>query len=160
MERSKLKLAVILLLALLNVVLLGMMLLQDGESRRYDQTGRTQALVWLENSGITVQEEVIPWESSLVTQGKRLDEQILAGAPQGGLPEDCRFQVSRRPETLLRDFVLELRRLGAQCHSIQRITEGYWYSEAEKLLTPVWQIETDGGRYQLDGCTGVLVQVE
>ena len=64
MERSKLKWGVILLLALLNVVLLGMMVQQDRESRAYAQAGRTQALVWLERRGITAREETIPWEST------------------------------------------------------------------------------------------------
>ena len=160
MERSKLKWGVILLLALLNAVLLGMMVQQDRESRAYAQAGRTQALVWLERRGITAREETIPWESTLVTQGRRLEEQVLGGLPQGGLPEGCRFQTSRRPETLLRDFVLGLEQLGVQCRSSQSITEGYWYSEVEGVLTPVWQIATDSGSYQLDGCTGMLVQVE
>lgn len=159
MERSKLKLAVILLLTLLNAALLGMMLQQSRESRAYDQIGRTQALVWLKNSGIEAQEWCIPWESRLTAQGKQLEGQILGGLPPEGLPEDCRVQSRREPETLLRDFVLELRRLGASCGRIQRITEGYWYSEAERLLTPVWEIETDQGKYQLDGYTGTLVQV-
>lgn len=159
MERSKLKWGVILLLALLNAVLLGMMVQQDRESRAYAQAGRTQALVWLQNNGIEVQEGCIPWESGLASQGKGLEKQVLGGLPPEGLPEDCSIQNRREPETLLRDFVLELRRLGASCGRIQRITEGYWYSEAERLLTPVWEIETDQGKYQLDGYTGELTQM-
>ena len=158
MERSKLKLAVILLLALLNAVLLGMMVQQDRESRLYAETGRTQALVWLKNNGITVQEETIPWESRLAAQGRKLEEQVLTGLPQGGVPEDCTIQSSRTPESLLRDFVVGLRALGASCGRIETVTEGYVYDEEGHRLTPVWQIVTDRGTFRLDGASGVLVR--
>lgn len=155
MERSKLKLAVILLLALLNVVLLGMIIHQDRESLAYAEVGRTQAMIWLESNGITAQEESIPWESGLAVQGRKLEEQVLEALPDG-LPEGYTIQSRRAPETLLRDFVMGLRGLGVSCGSIRSVTEGYVYDPSDRLLTPVWQIETDQGRYQLDGHTGAL----
>ena len=63
MERAKLKLTVIILLALLNVLLLSLVLSQNLQSRTYEQDGRVQALVYLDDRGIQAEEDVIPWES-------------------------------------------------------------------------------------------------
>ena len=63
MERAKLKFTVIILLVILNVILLGIVINQRGQAKDYEQVGRTQALVYLEQHGISVAEDVIPWES-------------------------------------------------------------------------------------------------
>ena len=57
MERTKLKLAVIILLAALNLCLLGVVVSQNRQTQRYEELGREQALLYLENRGIAVQEE-------------------------------------------------------------------------------------------------------
>lgn len=158
MERSKLKLTVILLLAILNVVLLGKILAQDRASRDYTETGRSQAVIYLQNNGIRVQEAAVPWESGL--RGKSAAELVLNGdqLPEGKLPPSYDILELRGAETLLTQFVVGLGYLGESCTAIREIQEGYWYSSdgQQALLTPVWRIETDQGRYLLDGNTGTL----
>lgn len=158
MERAKLKLTVILLLAILNVVLLGKILAQDRASRSYHEVGRSQAVVYLENNGIDVGESVIPWESGL--RGKAVTELVLNGdqLPEGKLPAAYDILELRGAETLLIDFVTGLASWGERCGAIREIREGYWYSSdgQQALLTPVWRVETDRGSYLLDGNTGAL----
>ncbi len=158
MERSKLKLTVILLLAILNVVLLGKIVAQDQASRAYAETGRTQAVVYLQNNGIGVQEAAVPWESGL--RNKPAAELVLNGdqLPEGKLPQAYDILELRGAETLLTQFVVGLASLGETCTVIREIQEGYWYSSDGKqaLLTPVWRVVTDRGSYLLDGNTGTL----
>ena len=63
MERTRLKLAVIFLLAALNVVLLGYVLLQAQQSRAYEDLTRRQAMTYLETHGVLLSESIIPWET-------------------------------------------------------------------------------------------------
>ncbi len=158
MERTKLKLTVILLLAILNVVLLGKIVAQDQASRAYTETGRSQAVVYLQNNGITVSEAVVPWESGL--RGKAAAELVLNGdqLPEGKLPLAYDILEMRGAETLLKEFVVGMASLGERCTVIREIQEGYWYTSdgTQALLTPVWRMETDRGNYLLDGNTGTL----
>ena len=103
MERSKLKLTVIFLLAVLNLFLLGSVLLQHHQSQVYADTTREQVLLYLQRSGVTVQEETIPWQSTLSTQLEEAAGQLLPGqdVPQQGLPAHCEIQPARETATLL-----------------------------------------------------------
>ena len=56
MERTRLKLAVIFLLAALNVVLLGYVLLQAQQSKDYEDLTRQQIMTYLTDHGIAVSE--------------------------------------------------------------------------------------------------------
>ena len=62
MERTRLKLAVIFLLAALNVVLLGYVLLQAQQSKDYEDLTRQQIMTYLTDHGIAVSETRIPWD--------------------------------------------------------------------------------------------------
>ena len=65
MERTRLKLAVIFLLAALNVVLLGYVLLQAQQSGAYEDLTRRQAMTYLETHGVLLSESIIPWETAV-----------------------------------------------------------------------------------------------
>ena len=77
MERSKLKLAVIFLLAALDLCLLGIVVWQDHSARSYETAAMEQAMLYLENHGIRARRETIPWETSLDVPVKSLPEHIL-----------------------------------------------------------------------------------
>lgn len=158
MERTKLKLAVIILLAVLNLCLLGVVVSQNRQTQRYEELGREQALLYLENRGISVQEETVPWESRLQETNKPSQDQLLDQevSPQAGVTWEV--QSMRQAETLLVDFAVGLEDLGASCSEIRSITEGYTCAsdETRAVFTPVWQIETDSGTYCLDCAAGAL----
>ncbi len=160
MERSKLKLTVIFLLAVLNLFLLGSVLLQHHQSQVYADTTREQVLLYLQRSGVTVQEETIPWQSTLSTQLEEAAGQLLPGqdVPQQGLPAHCEIQPARETATLLVDFVRGLETLERSCAQLQQIREGYLYNgQGERaVLTPVWEMVTDNGTFLLDCAEGVL----
>ena len=160
MERTKLKLTVIVLLAILNLCLLGVTLFQHHQASSYEKLARTQALAYLENHGVTAKERDIPWESSLTTEREELEDQILdpAQIPTGGLAMTCEIHAGRQPETLLVDFTNGLKDLQTTCTQINTVTEGYAYtSEGDRgILTPVWRVETDQGIFLLDCASGSL----
>ena len=99
MERAKLKVTVIVLLAILNVILLGLVINQRSQAQVYEQTGRTQALAYLEQNGISTEEGVVPWESKLADpqvdpeQAEFLSDQVTT--------DTWEIRAMRRPETLL-----------------------------------------------------------
>ena len=156
MERAKLKFTVIVLLAILNVILLGLVINQRSQAQVYEQTGRTQALAYLEQNGISTEEGVVPWESKLADpqvdpeQAEFLSEQVTT--------DTWEIRAMRRPETLLVDFVSGLEELGVRCSRIASITEGYVHTvEGDRtVFTPVWTIVTDNGSYRLDCADGLL----
>lgn len=160
MERTKMKLAVIILLAVLNLCLLGVVVGQNRQTQRYEEMGREQALLYLENRGITVQEKTVPWESSLSGTGKPSQNQLLD--QEGTLPAKVTWEVQsmRQAETLLVDFAEGLENLGTSCSEIRSIMEGYTCAsdETRAVFTPVWQIETDNGTYRLDCASGTLTR--
>ena len=82
MERTRLKLAVIFLLAALNVVLLGYVLLQAQQSRAYEDLTRRQAMTYLETHGVLLSESIIPWE----TDTTKIDLDTERTADFGGDP--------------------------------------------------------------------------
>ena len=162
MERSKLKLTVIFLLAVLNLFLLGNVFLQYHQARSYENTTREQVLIYLQNSGIAVDRETVPWQSGLDTELEKVSGQLLPdqSLPEEGMPAHCEIQPARDAATLLMDFVRGLPDLGASCSQITAIREGYLYSgEGERaVLTPVWELETDGGTFRLDCAQGTLTR--
>lgn len=162
MERTKLKLAVIVLLALLNVCLLSIVLLRHGQARLYEQTGHQQALIYLERQGISVQEENIPWDSALLKPGNDPTSLILTptSVPVEHIAETWDVQPMAQPETLLVAFSNELKQNGFSCHQIFSITEGYTYtSQGDRaVLTPIWILETDTGMFHLDCASGEISQ--
>lgn len=161
MERAKLKLTVIILLALLNVLLLSLVLSQNLQSRTYEQNGRTQALVYLNDRGIQAEEDVIPWESVFLDAkadpGKLMLEE--SPVPQGTV-SSWEILSTRQPETLVVDFVRGLSDLGETCSRIASITEGYVDTGdgSRVILTPMWQISTDMGSYRLNCATGEVTR--
>lgn len=162
MQRSRLKLTVILLLALLNIFLLGLVMVQNHQAEEYAREGRMQAMAYLQRNGITVEEKVIPWDSTLTAPVKDPSGlKLVSGQiPQAGMEETWEVRAMRRPETLLVDIANGLKELNARCTSIESITEGYCYStEAERsIFSPVWAITTDKGSFRLDCSTGELIR--
>ncbi len=160
MERAKLKLAVIFLLAVLDLCLLGIVLWQGHSARSYESAAREQAMVYLENHGIRAEKGTIPWDSALDVTVKELPEHILPEAPlpETGLGESIEVRAMRRPETLLADFVRETNRLRVKCTGISSVTEGYACAAqtGRVILTPMWVVETDAGTYYLDCAAGTL----
>ncbi len=160
MERSKLKLAVIFLLVVLDLCLLGIVIYQNHDARAYEALTRDQALRYLEDHGIQASGDTIPWETSLEVPVNQLTQRILPDTPlpETGLGERYEVRTMRRPETLLADFARGVERLGASCGEITSVTEGYAYAAQgdRVILTPVWVVETDGGTFYLDCSDGVL----
>lgn len=163
MERSKLKLTVIFLLAVLNLVLVGIVAFQHHQAQSYEQITQNQILVYLANNGIAAKGESIPWQTALTTQPEELVDQLLAGEdiPAQGLPANCEIQPARETATLLMDFVRGLQYLEQTCTALYSIREGYQYSgeEDRAVLTPIWEMETDTGTFRLDCADGVLTKV-
>ncbi|MDY3013796.1 MAG: hypothetical protein SOR61_01100 [Evtepia sp.] len=160
MERSKLKLTVIFLLAVLNICLLGIVFVQNRQSHAYEEITYRQATVYLKKNGIDVEPEIIPWDSIFLSQSPGDTAMIMEpeNLPKEGFPENCDIQVMREPATLLVDFVQGLSKLEKTCHEITSITEGYHYSGegARAVLTPMWKIDTDAGVFLLDCGSGEL----
>lgn len=162
MERSKLKLAVIFLLAMLDLCLLGIVIWQNHSAKSYESAALEQAMLYLENHGIQAERETIPWETTLDVPVKKLPEHILEEAPlpESGLGDSFEVLAMRRPETLLADFVRETVRLRVQCSELRSVTEGYaCAAQSDRvILTPVWLMETDAGSYYLNCAEGTLEQ--
>lgn len=162
MERSKLKLAVIFLLAMLDLCLLGIVIWQNHSAKSYESAALEQAMLYLENHGIQAERETIPWETTLDVPVKKLPEHILEEAPlpESGLGDSFEVLAMRRPETLLADFVRETVRLRVQCTELRSVTEGYaCAAQSDRvILTPVWLMETDAGSYYLNCAEGTLEQ--
>lgn len=158
MERARLKLAVIFLLAALNVVLLGYVLLQAHQTREYEALTHQQVLTYLNNHGIAISEASIPWK----IDGKKIDLDTEGAAlsgdpiPEGGLPENCEVETSRDAVTLLMELAVGLSDLGVSSATIQSIETGYRYAgEGDRgVLTPMWKLETSGQSYYLNCATG------
>ena len=160
MERSKLKLAVIFLLAMLDLCLLGIVIWQNHSARSYETAAVEQAMLYLDNHGIDAQRETIPWETTLDVPVKKLPEHILEETPlpEAGLGESFEVLAMRRPETLLADFVREADRLGTHVTELRSVTEGYaCAAQADRvILTPFWVMDTDAGSYYLNCAEGTL----
>lgn len=156
MERAKLKFTVIILLAVLNVILLGLVITQRNQARVYEEAGRIQALEYLAQNGISVQEDTIPWEST--QSDSRVDPARQEMISELSETDTWEIQAMRQPETLLVDFVAGLSELGVKCTRIASVTEGYVHvvREDRTIFTPVWTIVTDNGSYRLDCASGVL----
>lgn len=158
MERARLKLAVIFLLAALNIVLLGYVLLQAHQTREYEALTHQQVLTYLNNHGIAISEASIPWK----IDGKKIDLDTEGAAlsgdplPEGGLPENCEVETSRDAVTLLMELAVGLSDLGVSSATIQSIETGYRYAgEGDRgVLTPMWKLETSGQSYYLNCATG------
>ncbi len=156
MERAKLKFTVIVLLAILNVILLGVVISQRSQAQVYEEMGQEQVLVYLEQHGVSVEKDVIPWENTLTDP--RLVPEKTALLSDQITTETWEIRAMRRPETLLVDFVTGLSQLDVKCSRIASITEGYVHTvEGERtVFTPVWTIITDNGSYRLDCADGTL----
>lgn len=158
MERARLKLAVIFLLAALNIVLLGCVLMQAHQTKEYQRLTCQQVMTYLQNHGIRVAEETIPWETD--TEPLTLDENSIqmggTPLPEGGLPDNCEVETSRDAVTLLMDLVRGLSDLDVTEAEISAIQTGYRYTgEGDRgVLTPMWALETDTQRYYLNCATG------
>lgn len=159
MERTRLKLAVIFLLAALNVVLLGYVLLQAQQSRAYEDLTRRQAMTYLETHGVLLSESIIPWETDTTKidlDTERTDDFGGDPIPTEGLPENCEVEDSRKTVTLLLDLVRGLSDWNASGTEVQAIQTGYRYvGEGDRgVLTPMWKLETSGQSYYLNCATG------
>lgn len=159
MERTRLKLAVIFLLAALNVVLLGYVLLQAQQSRAYEDLTRRQAMTYLETHGVLLSESIIPWETDTTKidlDTERTDDFGGDPIPAEGLPENYEVEDSRKTVTLLLDLVRGLSDWNASGTEVQAIQTGYRYvGEGDRgVLTPMWKLETSGQSYYLNCATG------
>ncbi len=160
MERARLKLRVIFLLAVLDLCLLGVVVYQNHDARTYEKLTQDQTLIYLERHGISARRETIPWKTSLEVPVKKLPERILPQTPlpEGGLGESYEVQTMRRPETLVADLVRGIGQRKVSCTELRKITEGYRYAAQgdRAVLTPTWVVETDGGTFYLDCSDGSL----
>ena len=159
MERTRLKLAVIFLLAALNVVLLGYVLLQAQQSRAYEDLTRRQAMTYLETHGVLLSESIIPWETDTTKidlDTERTDDFGGDPLPAEGLPENGAVEDSRKTVTLLLDLVRGLSDWNASGAEVQAIQTGYRYAgEGDRgVLTPMWKLETSEQSYYLNCATG------
>lgn len=159
MERTKLKLAVIFLLVVMNLLLLGSAVVQHRQNVYYARAGITEAMTYLENHGVTAEREVIPWSSTLpdtLEKVRAAEGLLLLGDP---MPEGESYtiQPSRRPETMAVDLANGLAGLELRSVTLRSVTEGYRYDDLARTMTPVWQVETDRGTFLLDGGTGTLM---
>lgn len=159
MERARMKLAVIFLLAALNAVLLGYVLVQAHQTKAYEQLTRQQAMTYLEHHGVSISEAVIPWEiepTKIDLDTERTDDFGGDPIPAEGLPENCEVEDSRKTVTLLLDLVRGLSDLGISNVEIQTIQAGYRYNGAgdRGVLTPMWALETSVQSYYLNCATG------
>lgn len=148
MERRKLKLTVILILAILDAVLLALVLVQDRQSAVYEETGRTQAVRYLAQNGLTVAEDAVPWESALT--------------PPKSDGVSWEIQTARSAETLLVDLVRGLDDLDPRPTEIRSIAEEWTEirQAGRGVLTPTWVLETDAGLLTLDCATGAVSRAE
>ena len=130
MERTRLKLAVIFLLAALNVVLLGYVLLQAQQSRAYEDLTRQQIMTYLTDHGIAVSETHIPWDEDWRAVVLEEESNNMGGdpLPEGGLPENCEVETARSAVTLLMELAVGLSDLGVSSATIQSIETGYRYA--------------------------------
>ena len=158
MERTRLKLAVIFLLAALNVVLLGYVLLQAKQSKDYEDLTRQQIMTYLTDHGIALSETHIPWDEDWRAVVLEEESSNMGGdpLPEGGLPENCEVEDSRKTVTLLLDLVRGLSDWNASGAEVQAIQTGYRYAgEGDRgVLTPMWKLETSGQSYYLNCATG------
>ena len=86
---------------------------------------------------------------------------MTAGRGLVGQPEEDAGRLVITVATALIDFLNGLNTLGDVCSRIERIEEGYTAAAAlsgPMTLTPVWQVTTDTGTYQLDLVTGELTR--
>ncbi|MCF0123333.1 MAG: hypothetical protein HUJ67_04380 [Ruminiclostridium sp.] len=162
MERPKLKLTVIILLALLNIFLLGLVVMQNAEAKAYKEENRTQAISYLESHGIRAEEGIIPWKSVLLDPPDDPARLLLEKVPAKGSTVTWEILPMRQPETLVVDFVRGLTARMETCTQIESIEEGYRSMEigSRAILTPVWVITTDGGVYRMNCATGDLTKEE
>ena len=165
MERARMKLAVIFLLAALNAVLLGCVLVQAHQTKEYEALTRQQAMTYLKNHGVSISEAVIPWETDAMKidlDAERTDDFGGEPIPAGGLPENCEVESGREAVTLLLDLVRGLSDLGISNVEIQTIETGYHYAgEGDRgVLTPMWKLETAGQNYYLNCATGEITAAE
>ena len=160
MERSKLKLTVIFLLAVLNLCLLGIVFVQNRQSHAYQEITYQKAIVYLRNNGIEIAPETIPWDSVFLDHDPDYAALMLESGslPKEGLPANCEVQTMREPATLLVDFVQGLLKLERPCRQVSSIAEGYQYSGegGRAVLTPMWKITTDAGVFLLNCGSGEL----
>lgn len=158
MERAKLKLAVIFLLAALNIVLLGCVLMQAHETKEYERLARQQVMTYLQEHGISLSEEAVPWETDQtdIVLGEESDAMGGDPLPEGGLPENCEVETARSAVTLLMELAVGLSDLGVSSATIQSIETGYRYAgEGDRgVITPMWKLETSGQSYYLNCATG------
>lgn len=165
MERARLKLAVIFLLAALNAVLLGCVLVQANQTKEYEQLTCQQAMTYLKNHGVSIAEAMIPWETDATKidlDAERTDDFGGDPIPTEGLPESCEVEDSRETVTLILDLVRGLSDLSASGVEVQTIQTGYRYAGegGRGVLTPMWKLETVGQIYYLNCTTGEVTAAE
>ncbi len=158
MERTRLKLAVIFLLAALNVVLLGYVLLQAQQSKDYEDLTRRQIDDLSDDHGIAALRNIIPWDDGLAGDRSGGGEQQHGGRSPPGGGSAGKLRGGDRPER--RDAphgaCRGLSDLGVSAATIQSIETGYRYAgEGDRgVLTPMWKLETSGQSYYLNCATG------
>ena len=162
MERTKLKLAVIFLLVVMNLLLLGNAAFQHRQNIHYSRTAVTEALTYLENHGVQVERKTIPWRSRLPDSPEKLSsvDALLVGGDPMQEGETFLMGASRRPETLAVDLANGLARLGVTEISVLSVTEGYRYDGVSRTMLPMWRVQTDRGTFLLNCADGTLTAEE
>lgn len=88
--------------------------------------------------------------------------EMTGGRRMVGEPEEDLSQTVISPATALINLLNGAAALGDVCNRIDRIDEGYVSAASLSgpiALTPVWQVTTDTGSYQVDAVTGVVSRV-
>ena len=68
MEWSRIKTIILIILAVTNVSLLGFLVQRELQVQNARQEARQNSIQFLENNGVTVEDETVPEEMTLLTQ--------------------------------------------------------------------------------------------
>lgn len=162
MERTKLKMAVVVLLLVTNLLLLSVAVFQHRQNVHYTREGISGAMTYLKSHGIQAEQEDIPWSSSLPDSPEKVQTAEVAFLLGDEMPEGESFSLenARRGETLVVDLANGLDRLGVTGLTVESITEGYRYEAVSRSLSPVWRVKTDSGVFYLNCADGTLTVAE
>ena len=83
MEWSRIKTIILIILAVTNVSLLGFLVQRELQVQNARQEARQNSIQFLENNGVTVEDETVPEEMTLLPQTVEWDRGAGAGGRRG-----------------------------------------------------------------------------
>ena len=99
MEWSRIKTIVLIILAVANVGLLGMLVQRDLQEQSAQREARENVLLFLQENGISLEEGVLPQEMELLEAHAKLTEQQLAEATTQQQQSACSTTSTNTTET-------------------------------------------------------------